>query len=483
MKKKSFFLLSFLLVFSIMLFACNAITLSGGPDANDTIYGNGGSAVVKGEYIYFANAFIDYNSLGINDNKYDDKSPQKIYGIYRAKLNNVGGVDLNEDGNREGAELLTYNVGGFAYSNIYIFGDYLYYATPYSQPVSSGSETKGLVRIDRVKLNGTGHEELYKISSYGADASFDLVEIDGSVYIVALDTNDKLVTVKVQGGNKQETINLDAITSFKVYEQNNIIIGNSINDFNKYVYYTKRLTTSAGQEGDYVLCRRALSGGSESQLYRSADEILVNCVKDGRVYFTVGGVLKSFDKTNINSQNPKVYTDLPVVSGDSGAYLSDYLVIDGSVGGNLDRGIVGVFYDGANYSLNYYNGSELKPLNLDIEDSTKSITLLATQGNEFYYQIADDTSLYKCVLNFDISTVTNSYTITDASSSVIAQEFSSDVNGNDMLDFDQDRIYVYYQGTGDGKPYLNMYMINTNYAYLDEETGNYICRYIGVKQE
>ena len=476
LKKKSFFLLSFLLVFSVLLFACNSINLVGGPLSSDPIYGNGGSAVVKGDYLYFANAFVDYNSISNNDNKYDEDSAQKIYGIYRTKLNQVGGVDLNDEGTREGVELLTYNVGGFAYAGLYIFGDYLYYATPYTVATNTGDLTYGLVRIDRVRLNGTEHEEIYNISNYSAEASYDLVGVDNVVYIASRDADNKLIVVSVNGGNKREVINIDGATSFSVFEQNNIIDGDTVQEINKYVYYTRQ----DSETSTYFLCRRPLAGGDERVLYRSSSELLVENVKNDRVYFTEDGVLKSFGQEDLLTYTPTIYTNITIAS--SASSITDYLILDKSLGSaGIDRGILGVYFDGTNYAVTYYNGGVIREIEI-LEDPTKEVTLIASQGNEFYYQVADDTSLYKCTLSFAIDG--NKYTISSCSEPVvIATDFSYTVNSTEMIDFDKDRIFVYLQEEGDALNYLHMYMIDEKVSYVDETEGNIISRYIGLKQE
>ena len=63
MKKKFLVLVSILFVFALSVFGCGSFKLSGGPKATDTVYGNGSVAVVKGDYLYFTNAYLDYNNI------------------------------------------------------------------------------------------------------------------------------------------------------------------------------------------------------------------------------------------------------------------------------------------------------------------------------------------------------------------------------------------------------------------------------------
>ena len=179
LKKKLLFLVAILFVFTLSVFGCGGAVLSGGPSLTDTVYGNGGSAVVKGDYLYFANAYYDYNNLGSNDNKYDrDGQLQKNYGIYRIKLNKNGVVDLNGNGTPVGAELLVPQVGGYEKSGLYICGEYLYYTTPYSGYKTGESElTKGLLRFEKSKLNGEDHVILSEGEDYSVGCQARLAKL------------------------------------------------------------------------------------------------------------------------------------------------------------------------------------------------------------------------------------------------------------------------------------------------------------------
>ena len=171
LKKKLFALLTFIFVVSLVLLACDPIRLNGVPKASATVYGNGGSAVVKDNYVYFANSYIDYDDLGINDNKYEASSGQVIHAIYRTTLNEFGKLNLDDDDKPQNVELVTYCIGGYAYSGLYICGDYLYYSTPYSSANNDGGVNKGNVRFERVKLDGTGREVIHNCTTYSSDSS------------------------------------------------------------------------------------------------------------------------------------------------------------------------------------------------------------------------------------------------------------------------------------------------------------------------
>ncbi len=477
LKKKIFVLMSFLFIFAITLFGCGGILLSGGPDIKETVYGNGGSAVVKGDYLYFANAFIDYNDLGINDNKYDQKSPQKIYGIYRTKLDKYGKVSLNEDGSPANVDLLSYKIGGYAYSGLYIFGDYLYYTTPYSQDNKGGTTVKGLVRLERVKLNGSGHEELFSVENYSSSSSYSLINIGSSVYFTYLDSNKNLNVLKVTGGNKDSFKVDSSVSSFKIYDQKDIVYGQEVQDINKYVYYV----VNDSENSTYTFYKKDLTNLNSEPivvLNSRSDEIKVIAVKNNRVYYTVNNLLYSFSNSNDDIIK---YSQIPVSnstdSSSSSSSLSSYQILDMSYGANLDRGIIGVYYNGLTYSIAIYDGITIKKLDI-LDDNTKKVTILGTQNNEFYYQIEEDNALYKCV--FNLTYINNKFelNVNESDKKIkIADNFSTTVNEVQMLDFDSERIYVYESVDSSSINYLTMYM--TADSYINED-GNIYGQYIGV---
>ena len=137
-----------ILVVTLCFSACGGLgRFNDNPDANAVVYGNGGLAVQKGEYLYFVNGYINTADVGETNNYGDiDQSA-----IYRVKL--TGGkvvetnVEYDEDGNLKvdktqainDVDIIVPKVAGFEYSDLYIFGDYLYYTTPNNKKDNSGN--------------------------------------------------------------------------------------------------------------------------------------------------------------------------------------------------------------------------------------------------------------------------------------------------------------------------------------------------------
>ena len=460
MKKKLVLLLSLVLMISAVLFACDPIRLSPVPKATATVYGNGGSAVVKDDYLYFANAYIDMSTIGINDNKYDAGSEQIDYAIYRTKLGEDGKLNLDEDGKPKNVEIVTYNVGGYAYSGLYICGDYLYYSTPYTVANSDGSKTTGLVRIERVKLDGTKREIVYSISNFDTNSDYDIFYVDNITYIVILDSNKDLSIVKCKGGNINKYLKIASnVTSFKLYDQQDVGFGEELSENYKYVYYTTNANST------YSLYRRLLDLSDETtRIDTSSSEIKLISVKNERVYYILDSKIYS-TAFSASGFVKKLYSS--VQTSDSTSFtIVDYIVLNDRNG--MDAGVVGVYYDGTNYSFYVYNANETSlGLTYDAE-----ITILFVENEEVYYQVSGDTSLYKFSLSFPGNVPTASAEI-----AIVANFSMSGDNDKSKLDYDGDRIFVYETHNSSSLQYLTMYMI-TN-PYLDDD-GNPTGHYVGI---
>ena len=454
LKKRLVLLLSFVFIFAAILFACDPIKLRDVPAYNATVYGNGGSAVVKGDYIFFANAYIDMSTLTNNDNKYDAGSKQTLYAIYRAKL---------DEGEPKHVEMLTFNVGGYAYSGLYICGEYLYYTTPYTQQDAGGQAKTGLMRFERVRLDGTGREVVHSVATYDSNSDYDIVYIDGSTYICFVDSAKKLSVIECRGGNTLKHINVASdVTGMKLYEQNDIAYNEATADAYKYVYYTTKDSSNI-----YRLCRRTLKGAEESDILDSStDEITLVTVKNNRVYYVKGGILtsKGFGLADLT----KTYSSISVNTASSATQntITNYIVLDDD-----SEGIVGVYYDGATYSLKAFKNSNTSAVDLGIQSSS-AITILATIDSDIYYQISGDNALYKTSLSFPNFVPTASEPVTVAPNFVMSGD-----NAKSKLDFDHYRFYVYESNNSSTEKYLTMYMVS-GAPYLDE-SDNIVGQHIG----
>ena len=437
---------------AVCFFGCGVSALGNGPRANDVVYGNGGFSVVKGDYLYFSNAYCDYNSLKDGENKYDFNSSKKVYGIYRVKLNEDKLVRLDSDGFPIGAELMVPQVGAYAYSGLYICGDYLYYTTPFTGN-KSGTYVKGLISFERVNLNRTGHKVLMKMEDYSSSCKYYINYINGVTYITILDTNSNVILMSVKGENVEtKTVAYDV--SGMVCEHSEIT-----NVGQEYIYYTVK-------EGNYYsLFKKSMVNSSETKqvlISSTTNELELVKFKNGRLYYKEGKVLKSSNFEN--NAEPKVYTNQEISSDDENG-LKSFYILDDTNGVRIDRGVAFVSYDGSNYSVNIYNGSSSEFLFSD----SKQINILHIYNNCVYYKLADDESLY-C------------YNIVNDSSSKVCENFVTSVDDENTGVYDFDDCHGFYFNTveeaNNSLKYLHMVNLN-GFGYEDDDNNN-IGHFIGV---
>ena len=155
--------------FSFMFVGCSKSTkFSENPASDALVIGNGSLAVTKGQYLYFVNGYTSYQEVG-NTNK---EGKITYSGLYRIKLdenNNPVKVEAKQDkdgneifdGSRslKDVDILASKVVGFEYMGIYIFGDYIYYASPNNEVDSNLEATTKYIDFFRRKLDRSGSAE------------------------------------------------------------------------------------------------------------------------------------------------------------------------------------------------------------------------------------------------------------------------------------------------------------------------------------
>ena len=417
MKKKLLTIVSCLIIFACILTGCGAKALKGGPSASDTIYGNGGTVVRKGNYLYFANAYSTA-AVDENDNKYGKET---LSAIYRVKLNANGLVDTDDNGKVKNVEILAKQIAGFNQSGIYIFGDYIYYATPKSLKVKSdiGSEEllEGLLSFERVKLNGTKHKTVYSIKTKGEDLTYSYNYVDGKVCLTVLN-NGKLTTVFSDGDTKTIATGVKSVVFPKV---ETIPAGYRASEFNSYVYYTRTATIAKDGYNGTLLAKKKITGnGRETVLENGTDKTLEAAFND-RLYFKKDS--KLYSTADFNFDTATQY---------SANSLAGYKVVPADNG--YDMGIVGVL----NKSIVYYRGlGDYQPL----LTTDKTITLLYIQDNSIYYTLGDDTLYSKVIYK-------NSYPADeeDIAGTIHSTGIKTSVSDTETV-YDYEKDYFFYFNT------------------------------------
>ncbi len=302
---------------------------------------NGGFAVEKGDFVYFINGSEDYTE-------------SNVYGeAVKGALMRISKTDL-ASGNYANVKTIVpmlFVAQNFD-SGIYIYGDYVYYATPTTDKNMSGEVENTWIDFKRAKLDGKEapmNDYYFRLSSNSANYRF--VEEDGVVYCLyeedgalkSYDTKDKV----------SRTLVKNAKSSF-FYDKNDLT--------NPNVYYTMSVVVDA--DSDYS------TTATYDQLYCVNAAARVESVDKSEASYKVkGGKTYDFDASYLNEQNEEAKKN----GGEATYDLADYttypyvnlgeLVLDG-IGSNASKATQfngdktkAVTPDGYNYTVaSYQNG-------------------------------------------------------------------------------------------------------------------------------
>lgn len=149
----------------------NPLTLPTG----EAVVSNGGFAVEKGEYVYFINGAEDYTA----NNTYGEAVKGSLMRIKKENL--TAGTSVGYASAETVIPMLispsSTNAG------IYIFGDYVYYATPSTdKSVGTGTVNSSNIEFKRAKLDGSNVMKDYYFRLSNNSTEFRFVEVDGTVY-------------------------------------------------------------------------------------------------------------------------------------------------------------------------------------------------------------------------------------------------------------------------------------------------------------
>ncbi len=202
--------------------------LANTPATDATVSSQGGWAVQKGDYIYFINGMTtaptdeEGNTLAY-ENKYGD--------VVRGSLLRIKASDMAA-GKYDGAETVVplLMVASDYTSGIFIYGDYVYYATPTTTKNLDGETESDYVDFKRSRLDGTRTMGDYYFRSQNPSAEYRFVAVDNVVYCLHMDGSN-LYSFNTETGD--DTLLAKNTTSH---------VFNKADLSDPYVYYTMGVT-------------------------------------------------------------------------------------------------------------------------------------------------------------------------------------------------------------------------------------------------
>ena len=450
---------------------------SNNPSSDDVVTGNGTLAVTKGDYLYFVNGYIGYADVG--DTNYDGKITYPA--LYRIKLDSDGhpvdvATEYDDDGNEifdgsnslEDVDIMARKVVGFEYTGIYIFGDYLYYASPYNGKDTDLSVQSDQIDFFRIKLDRSSSSELiYTTSSVGSSVNYTMMSIDDDVYMVILDGSN-LVSIKYNENN-QKSVNTvsDEATGVALpkYTASNQIVS----DFNHYIYYTRDLNDDDGTsytQGN-VLCKYDLttSTNSDKVFADNNSTITLKVVSSSKLFY---------EKTCSDWQNSDailyaITSESDINTNDEVRVCNSYSTYVVATSGNNTI----IVDDSTNNVLLLLNYPDCNPITL----YSGSATIIKVQGDYIYFTNDSDNTImrlnyvqYARYVKGEITTVPSAETLSGSDIKVKTGTVS-------LVCVDGEKIY-YMKSYTSGNYYLHM----IDLGVIDEDTGTYYDHFVGVLQ-
>ena len=416
------------------------------PASTDQVVGNGGMAVRKGNYIYFANGFKSITSEEVTQNASYLQSALML-----TKLNN-GELVLAETGSIDEDFYITFSskLAGFECTDLFIAGDYLYFATQ-SQGNEGGESAKNagkvwakeIVEFYSVKLDKTTAPKLlYQTTSTYSNIAFKYYLNGKALNLLVYEkTSNKLVKVDSNG-------RINEIASAK-----DVIFGEDA------VFYVKNDTTN----GTYSLYRFDIALNSSTLLEtRDADFTLVGA-SENYVFATIN--------RTVNARSTS-YKDLYRCNAQTGTFsliaqnVGDYelhIAQDGTVVA-IDDNFIDLYVNNADYSPS-------ETITDEDADEIKFIGLV--NGSVVYYVKNDSKYTIKMVSFYNALHNDNAEIVVKA----------EDIENLNIDQFDLEEEFLYFYKKIGEHEYLCRIKLNSTVVETEEFVGVYLTADIPAKTE
>ncbi|MBE5732048.1 MAG: hypothetical protein E7353_03335 [Clostridiales bacterium] len=490
MMKKIIVVLTFLMAVIFAMTGCASesysdVSISGKQDTSYVVTSNGGSAVKYGNYVYFINGSRGYEDDNGNSNKFGDVVKG---GLYRAEfINEKGGVVENYNGiegvkdfipatdsetgislastqklgytrqleNVVNNQLLvpkTIGTSGYADGGIYIFDDYVYYATPANTKDKSGNIMDNYTTFLRTKLNGTGTEEIYTTQNASADKPYGFYKYNGKMYLYVMENNSKYGNYvnRIDISSKKVTtvaINVDSVifptnpiyykgmSNDSVYDA--IYIRYAANDFPAYK------DDQVNRTG-YVLSYMRPDGKEIVSFAEGNTTLDIVAVRENLVFYKdvylTDTVLVARDYNSIFSADNKGFNER-VYNGSAVASATEiYPFLEGA--GSIDTNRISMLTITSSSSSSA-NGSSTSTQTLTYYNSTTSQGKTIGSGSTIAVQTHDTAGFYY-VINDGTTTSLRFYNL--ASGSDYANTINSSI-GTSTFKADKVGSYIVYTAT------------------------------------
>ncbi len=298
--------------------------------AQDTSYAvtsQGGSAVAYGNYLYFVNGYRGYDDTDGKANVWGDVVKGALY---RAEFNGdkVDGTpaqfNIKADSSAlefkytEGTDYddnpidvvdvtaiapKTVGTTGYARGGLFIYDNYIYFATPNNLKNSTGTVQTTRTDFFMMPLSGGEPTKLYTTSE-GVDTSssaYAVYKYNGSIYIV-VNEGEKIVSIKVdtKKAKAEDPVEYD-VGATSVYFPVRDTYYNGIDDdtVEDFVYFVRNVDDDDTQKAGTVIEAMRPDGSENFVISMTGKTETIEAVRDGIFFYrtqdTVGNTVIAYD--------------------------------------------------------------------------------------------------------------------------------------------------------------------------------------------
>ncbi|MDE6398439.1 MAG: DUF5050 domain-containing protein, partial [Clostridiales bacterium] len=287
------------------------INVAGKQDTSYTVTSQGGNAVQYGNYIYFINGYAGYEDTDGKQNVW----PNVVKGgLYRAELtgNRVGndfvpaanpeavtpGLDFVRTAGHDSDNNVTdvvnvqriapkrIGTAGYKQGGIFIYDDYVYFASPNNEKNKSGNVQTGKTDFFRAKLDGSDAERVYTTkNASSSESAYAFYKYNGAVYLVAQDGTD-LISVRLGKKVGKKTTIAQNVSSVLLPYSDTYYNGMSENTLEHFVYVLRAAGEEDSQKTGNVIeiMRPDGKSGGVFHAQGKTDDAL-EAVRDGLLFY------------------------------------------------------------------------------------------------------------------------------------------------------------------------------------------------------
>ena len=280
MKKflKSLFAIMICFVSLLTFAGCNKTSLSKTTNTTKDVVSNGGVSVTYNGYVYFIN--------GTKTNNADNNKGKLVQGaIYKAKLDDKGNIVENS------YEKVIDRLVGYKDGQIFIFGDFLYYATPCKDKNKSGEMLNEKTEFRRYDLKKKVDQFIY-VSNQSSDTLTYTYYKDGENLDLLVYEKNSATLKSIRIGNKMETLFTKENVKSVLFSDNNGENKNENSFADSYVFYTLSYEeNSAIQRG--VRVYKIKADGTGEQKISEGESVNLLAIKAGKLVYSFDSYIYS----------------------------------------------------------------------------------------------------------------------------------------------------------------------------------------------